>query len=79
MYTRHWADAFKNSVLFSFDYRLAPESKFPDQLEDCWQAHTWIIENAKEHLKIDFKKVIISGDSAGGGLAISLTLMAIKR
>jgi len=65
--------------VFSIDYRLAPGSRFPDQLDDCWQAYTWIINHAQSLLGIPFKKVILTGDSAGGNLTLGVTLMAIKR
>lgn len=67
------------AAIFSIDYRLAPNSKFPDQVEDCWQAYVWIILNAKQVFGIDFKNVVLVGDSAGGNLVISITVMAIKR
>ena len=34
-YTRVWANSLGLKV-FSVDYRLSPESKFPDALNDCW-------------------------------------------
>lgn len=79
IYTRHWAKAYPNAVIFSIDYRLSPKSRFPGALDDCWQAYTWLIQNVKKLFSINFNKVILAGDSAGGALAISLTLMTIKR
>ena len=35
--------------------------------------------NSKQYFGIDFKKIIVTGDSAGGNLAIGLTLMTINR
>ena len=79
LYTRRWATLIPKSVIFSIDYRLAPKYRFPDPVDDVWQAYVWILTYAKEILGIDYKKVVVTGDSAGGTLSICLTLMAIKR
>ncbi|MEQ9109615.1 MAG: alpha/beta hydrolase [Rhodospirillaceae bacterium] len=51
------------------DYRLAPEHPFPEGLNDCVTVYRWL-------LKEGFKpgRIVIAGDSAGGGLAISTAL-----
>ncbi len=54
------------------DYRLAPEHPFPAALEDCLKA--W---RALESLGYKAENLIISGDSAGGGLALA-TVMALR-
>jgi epsilon-lactone hydrolase len=59
--------------VFSLDYRLAPENPFPAALDDALAAYFWLIE--KQHIKSD--QLILGGDSAGGGLALSL-LCALK-
>lgn len=79
LYSRRWAVQVENSVIFSIDYRLSPQSQFPAAIDDVWQAYLWIINHAKEFLGIDYKKVVIAGDSAGGSLSIALTLMTIQR
>lgn len=56
---------------------MAPDHKFPSQIEHVWQAYTWLILNVKQLFGIDFNKVVIVGDSAGGCLTIALTVMAI--
>lgn len=65
------------SIVAAVDYRLSPEHKFPVPLEDCYDATKWIVENAT-FFKVsgDPKKVIISGESAGGNLAAAVSLMA---
>ncbi len=49
-------------------YRLAPEHKCPNALKDCVKAYKHIVEN----LGYSPKKIIICGESAGGGLVYSL-------
>ncbi len=56
-------------VLFP-DYSLAPEKPFPAALEDVITIYRWLIE----HKKIKPDKVIIAGDSAGGGLALAVLI-----
>jgi len=77
VYLTRWVKNM-NLVHFSIDYRLAPESKYPDALDDVWQAYLWIINYAKTVLGIENQKVILTGDSAGGTLALALTLRLIK-
>jgi acetyl esterase/lipase len=55
------------------DYRLAPEHPFPAALEDAQNAYLWLREQTQ-----DPERIIIAGDSSGGGLVLSL-LLALKR
>lgn len=60
------------------DYRLAPKYKFPVPVEDCYHACTWVLDHAGE-LAIDPDRIILTGDSAGGNLAASVTLVLRDR
>ncbi|KAL4809789.1 Alpha/Beta hydrolase protein [Aspergillus unguis] len=64
--------------ILSIDYRLAPENPFPIPLEDCWAVLLWIYDHAAE-LGINPSRIAIFGESAGGGLAASLALLARDR
>ncbi|WP_435110938.1 alpha/beta hydrolase [Nocardiopsis synnemataformans] len=65
-------------ALVSVGYRLAPEHPHPTPVEDCYAGLTWITENAVE-LGIDTGKLVLGGESAGGGLAAATALLARDR
>lgn len=58
------------SDVLTIDYRVAPEFPYPAALEDAVCAYRWLIEEKRYHPK----KIIIAGDSAGGGLTLALAL-----
>ncbi|RIB20144.1 Alpha/Beta hydrolase protein [Gigaspora rosea] len=62
---------------FGFDYRLAPQSPFPAALIDTLAAYLYLIQPPSDSgfEPINPKNIVIMGDSAGGGLALSLLLV----
>ncbi|KAI3394831.1 hypothetical protein diail_2168 [Diaporthe ilicicola] len=68
-----WAMAVMQAlgaVVFSVEYRLAPTYPFPTPVEDCADAILQIWRRADEFW-IDRDKIIVSGFSAGGTLALA--------
>jgi acetyl esterase/lipase len=65
-------------VVVSVEYRLAPETPFPGAREDIYQVLAWMHQNAQE-LGIDPARITIFGTSAGGGHAVSVSLVARDR
>ena len=53
----------------SIEYRLAPENPFPAAIDDTYSAYEWLIKEG-----ISPKNIIVSGQSAGGGLCLALLL-----
>jgi len=72
-----WAEEF-NAAIISVKYRLAPETKHPGPVEDCYAGLKWAAEHSEE-MGIGSGKIIIIGRSAGGGLAAATALLARDR
>ncbi|WP_018610548.1 alpha/beta hydrolase [Uliginosibacterium gangwonense] len=62
-------------AVFTLDYRLAPENRFPAALDDAWQTLCWLQRHGGGY-GLDTAKLAVGGDSAGGNLAAVLALLA---
>ncbi|MFC0598407.1 alpha/beta hydrolase [Streptomyces palmae] len=65
-------------AVVSVEYRLAPRTRYPGPLEDCYAGLVWVAGHAAE-LGIDADRILIGGKSAGGGLAAALALLTRDR
>jgi acetyl esterase/lipase len=74
---RQWC-ADLGCVIVSVDYRLAPETSFPGNIEDCYAGLEWVFTHSSD-LNVDPQRIGVIGESAGGGLAAALALMARDR
>lgn len=71
--------ATAKTIVFSVDYRLAPENKLPIAYEDCYSALEWLSSSSEPWLwQADLSSIFLSGDSAGGNIAHQVAIKAIK-
>ncbi|GAA5888648.1 hypothetical protein JCM6882_009031 [Rhodosporidiobolus microsporus] len=59
-----------NASVFSLDYKLAPEYKYPSQLMETLAGYHYLVNT----LGISPSKIVVAGDSAGGNLALAFFL-----
>ncbi len=64
-----------NAILVGVAYRQGPENKFPAAHDDSFAAYQWVLKNAAS-FNGDPKRVAVAGESAGGGLAAAVSIMA---
>jgi acetyl esterase/lipase len=67
-FTWRVADAARAHLL-AIDYRLAPEHPFPAALDDAVASYRWLLASCGAA-----NRIVVVGDSAGGGLALALLL-----
>ncbi len=66
------------AVAAAVEYRLAPEFPDPVPVEDSYAGLEWFVDRAGE-FGFDPLRVLVGGQSAGGGLAAGTTLLAGER
>ncbi len=64
--------------MLAVSYRLAPEHPHPTPVEDACSGLRWLMDNA-DQLGVDQGRLGVFGDSAGGGIAASVALLARDR
>ncbi len=62
-----YSEVSDGASILTIDYRVAPENPYPAALEDALYAYDWLLSNGYSE-----DKIILAGDSAGGGLAMAL-------
>lgn len=67
-----------NAAAVFVEYSLAPEAKYPVQIEQCYAAAQWVKEQGAPG-GFDDDRIAVAGDSAGGNMATVLALMAKQR
>ena len=66
------------AAVLAIDYRLMPENRRRDDIADCRTAYRWILENGPGGASPP-AHLVVSGDSAGGNLTLSLVAWARDR
>ena len=64
-----------NATVHAVDYRLAPEFPFPAAYDDCVSAYAYLVGEGG----VDPGSLSVLGDSAGGNLALAVTVAARDR
>lgn len=65
-------------VVVSIDYPLAPEHRFPTQIEDCYAVAKAVFTD-RSILNTEPEEITLMGDSAGGNMAAAVSMMARDR
>ena len=68
----------RSCVVVAPDYRKSLDAPYPAAVNDCYATLRWLKDNAAE-LGVRDDQLIVMGQSAGGGLAAAVTLMARDR
>jgi acetyl esterase len=73
--TARYLCMYSGCMVASVDYRMGPEHKFPAAVEDAYAALEWVSAHAAD-LGADATRIAVGGDSAGGNLALVVSLLA---
>jgi acetyl esterase/lipase len=60
-------------VAYAIDYQLAPEAKYPTQIDEIEYFVRWLFDHAGDE-RVDPTKIAIGGDSAGGNMTCVIAL-----
>ena len=71
-----WLAHFARAPVLFVEYRLAPEHKFPAQMDDGWKAYHHAAGHGPDGKATNAERLTVAGDSAGGGLAIAVAMRA---
>jgi acetyl esterase/lipase len=58
----------KKVSIFNLEYSLAPEAKFPTQIQQAGQAYSYLVKE----VGVKESKISLMGDSAGGSIALGV-------
>jgi len=75
-YLRYYARQLDVPII-SLDYDLAPGARFPTQVYQAFFLYCWALQNASL-LGSSARRVVLTGDSAGGNLVLAVTTLAIR-
>lgn len=67
--------------ILALDYRKAPEHPYPYALNECYDAYHTLVATRGQCIGLSghfMPKIVVSGDSAGGNLAVGLVLMILQ-
>ena len=88
-YTVGTVDEFENGLrllaersetqVYAVEYRLAPEWRYPTQLEEYEAVVEWVRGEGGQKRGVDPKRVVGGGDSAGGNMTAALTLKMVDK
>jgi acetyl esterase len=67
-----------NVAIVFVNYTPAPEAQYPVQIEQAYAAMKWVAENGRS-ISVDPSRLAVAGDSVGGNMAASVTLLAKER
>lgn len=77
-----WLWAAKTGLpVLSLDYKKAPEYPYPYALNECYDVYATLVKSRGRCIGMsgaETPKIVVTGDSAGGNLAVATTLMIIE-